>query len=268
VPLLSFCALSLLSAYRVAAGAFLSFFVIWFAGSTSVQFHTRHAFYLEFANWLALAILFSLLIKFLTRRPLPAHATYALLPAGMVVALSFLLWAARLYQSAHVPPLFAAYAVAPHQPVEVERETQGGDVLIMPSGRVPDILGHNGPFDRARTASYYLVVSLDPSRCQEQTISVTFQYTVREDLKALLPTSDFTRKVEVVPQVGAGPIKIFAPVSVTPASAFEALRVANDQEACVQSIEAVSQTRDLPLPLWIVLRPDGQNANYQTLSRF
>jgi hypothetical protein len=41
VPLMVFCALCLLSAYRVAAGAFLSFFVIWFAGSTSVQFHTR-----------------------------------------------------------------------------------------------------------------------------------------------------------------------------------------------------------------------------------
>jgi hypothetical protein len=128
----------------------------------------------------------------------------------MIVVLLCFLWAARLYQSARVPSLFAAYEAAPRQPVEVVRKAWGGEVLMMPAGRVPDIFGRNEPFDRARTARYYLMVSLDPSRCQGKNISVTFQYTVREDLKALLPTNDLTRKVEVVRQAEAGTVKIFA----------------------------------------------------------
>lgn len=53
---------------RLFLSTFFLFFVTFFAGSTSVQFNFRHAFYLEFVYWLSLAIIFVFLISLLSAR--------------------------------------------------------------------------------------------------------------------------------------------------------------------------------------------------------
>lgn len=274
-PLIVMGALTIFAAYRRGAAMFLCFAIIWFAGAVSIQFQTRHAFHLEYIYWLALALLVSAFAEILRgdgdvrARIQRLRDWRAFLPAGLLACMALGLVLVRAYQSPHVAALMARYESAPRLPIETDRRTQDADTIIAPVGLIPDFGGVRETFSRDRTAQYYLVALIDPAQCGGETISLTAQYRVKPELIGALPTSDFTRHLDIPRAPSRGEVRIFLPVSVTPASAFEGFRMRSDQAGCLRNVEAVAQTDRLPLPLWIVLDKNWRAApRYQKLARF
>ncbi|MGE0752452.1 MAG: hypothetical protein AB7K64_17920 [Variibacter sp.] len=268
-------ALTILAAHRLGAAMVLSFAIIWFAGAVSIQFQTRHAFHLEYVYWLALALLassFSGIFRGKGDVRVRIQRLWhwrAFLPAGLLACMALGLVLVRAYQSPHVAALMARYESAPRLPVETDRRTQEAHTIIVPVGSVPDLGGVRETFSRDHRAQYYLVALIDPAQCGGETIGFTAQYRVKPELIGVLPTSDFTRRLAIPRESARGEVRIFIPVSVTPASAFEGFRMRSDQAGCLRAVEAVAQTDRLPLPLWMTLDSNWRAApRYQKLVRF
>ena len=224
-PFIVLAALTLLAGYRGGAAAFLSVFIIWFAGSISIQFQPRHAFYLDFVYWLALALLVALPVEAWRQREearaRPYHTLQSLIPLSFVTLLFVFTWGARAYQSQHVATLMARYDAAPRAPVETALRAQNGDTLVVPTGTGSRCRREDRPL-RARTSRALLLCRADrPCGMRGSRHQPDGAISRAGRLASILPTNDFTRRLDIPRAASGGAITVFVPATVGPASAFE-----------------------------------------------
>jgi hypothetical protein len=261
--LLAFAAVTLLARRRPRAALYLLLLVLYFAGSTAIQYAERHAFYLQFAFWLSAALLIATgidIVRSIIRRdwrwPTTPRFGSWLIPTGAVLLMLLTLGIARKYQEHNVASLIEEYLAAPQVPLQISDRPQNGTTLLALTGSIPDVSGAIASIDDKTTPHYfYLVATLDFSNCPGEALKLTAQYSARR------PWEDFSRALLVKREPGIA--HVFFPASVTSDSSFNSsftgLAVSDQQRKCVTHLDAITKGAHLPLPLWLVLPPDWRD---------
>jgi hypothetical protein len=253
-PLVAFAAISLLAIRRPRAAVYLFLLILYFAGATAIQFQGRHAYYLEFAYWLSLALLVAAAIEHLPRlrwrgwrRPPRPRLGSWLIPTGGVLVLLLALGVARAYQAPHVAELMEAYLITPRVPLKFSVRAQGRTAELVPIGPIPDLTGSIAPIgDTTAAHFYYLVATLGGAHCPGHVIQLKIQYDNHGN-----PAGDLSG-VRWIAKPEAGVVQVFFPTST--AALFTGLLVPRQQAPCVTGM--ASLTSAAPLPLSLVLGPD------------
>jgi len=125
------------------AGIFLVLVVVVFVGGTTMQFHERHFFHLEFILWWAFAYLVSTIA---TSRPGRANIVRAAVFAVVCLAATGIaLGATRAYQDRQMRGLFETYLRAPRSPLTpaLSRSVDGLATELI----VADLVGTRCPLE-------------------------------------------------------------------------------------------------------------------------
>jgi hypothetical protein len=204
------------------AGIFLVLIVVVFVGGTTMQFHERHFFHLEFIPWWAFAFLMSTIA---TGRPGRANIVRAAAFAGVCLATTGIaLGATRTYQDRQMRGLFETYLRAPRSPL-------------------PPVLSRSAD----GLATELIVADLGGTRCPLETIAVTLDgpggRTVRAhvDRGATEPTRVF-----------------FASYGFRDDEGAPAVTVEESARSCLERVDRVD-VAGMPLLLNATLEPGWRN---------
>ena len=261
-----------LLAVAPSRAAFFCLFMLFFAGSGAIQFHTRHLFYLEFVYWLSAAIVIYALFRQMRTLALEAprlrahgrdfgrHVMRVAAISGAFLGLAgATLAAARAYQQAHVTRLFESYLAVARAAVAATEQEIGDDLAIRPTTPERN-LALASKIDRKVAWTYY-VATLDAAQCSGEIFWARVVYRASD------PHWDMSREI-TVPLSGAhSSAYLFMPVFQDTDTAFDAILVRPGQRRCLQRLEAIAPDTSLPLPLWLQLSPDWRSRPlYQTLA--
>lgn len=272
-------AIAFVGSTTASMAVFLASAILYFGGSSALQFHARHVFYLEFVAWLCIVIVAFWGVTVGLRalagsaaRPLTSDVTLSAFSGTLwltekrfgveikcvVKALAFvlaglllmmlLLATTRWYQQAHATSLFMRYLSTERQPVALDESASGDRVLLRPAGMVPDMSGrvteYSLPFN-----GFYFVLVLDGRGCDSSTFTATTVYRNA--------SPSFSREFHVGLQSDGRKSYLLFPIVNCDArcslTRFEGISVPSHQRTCLASFEAVTNYRVLPLPLWLRL---------------
>jgi hypothetical protein len=247
--------------------AFLLAVFVYFGCTGALQFHYRHVFYLEFFYWLSLACAGAALVAIL-RRSLSLYDGFAglrkharrlagaiALPVCALALGALLLVVLRVYQGPNELHLAEKYLAAPQVEVPLlEQPAAGNMTLLRPTGALPAMSGAAAPVDTASDAFYFDAV-VDGTRCPFFTAKVLYD---REYV---------TQAVQLVSSKG-GKGHIFFPVASQAGHylyfRFKGILVNKAQRSGLLGLQAVTDYKSLPLPLWWELPANWRGLpNYQ-----
>lgn len=259
-PLLMLAALATAFAASTRLGLALTVAVLFLAGYPAIQFEGRHWFHLRFIPWWAGA----LVVTQVLRRRADGWRWTDIRPGVVATgALALMLAAAlmsiRAVQGRSVERLLASYELAATEPLPVTAQSGGAvDVAWMP-------VAYGHPFDQR--GSDLLMATLSSSACQgEGALSVKVRYS------AVSRAVDLSTEIAVPrPAPGAAPTRLFLPVfwSATAAQTsqkFTGLDAVGASAGCIESVARVTNGKDWPFWLQVVLPPDWRTYPlYQSL---
>ncbi len=259
-PVLTLAALVMAFAASTRLGLALTVSVLFLAGYPAIQFEGRHWFHLRFIPWWAGA----LVVTQVLRRGLHGWTWAEIRPgvvatAALVLALAAALASIRAVQRGAVERLLAAYDQAASEPLAVVgRSGSAIDVAWTP-------VDYGHPFDQR--GSDLVMATLSSAGCQgDGPLSLKVRYS------AVSPAVDLSTDVAVPrPAAGAAPTRVFLPVfwSATAAQTsqkFTGLETVGAAAGCIESVARVTNAKDWPFWLQVVLPPDWRSYPlYQTL---
>jgi hypothetical protein len=269
-------AIAIIAAIDPIMAMFVAAAGVYFGGSLALQFHPRHAFYLEFIVWLAAAIVLCWVsgllwdyfrpsrvigrdepVRALSNASIPAVGGMLAIVVSAILLWVVSIWGARAYQQVSVRGLFERYLSADRQPVNFEEIKPDGTVLLKPVGMAPDMNGKIVSIDETKSNGFYLVLTLDSQGCDESEFAGTFVY------RKPSPYVDLSRTLRIPLGSKESKSYILVPVSYT---FFKGIEMAADKRACLTNLEAIKHSRSLPLPLVLRLEPRWKEAPlYQQL---
>lgn len=248
--------------YAFAAGGIIAYC----AGYTSLQFQIRHSFHLEMISWWVLAVSVQLLgtalwrgvLQFRTaghcaRRETFSHAFYHIALFSCVL---WGLWGAVPYvadvvQSVQVKRVYAGYASAPLQPLEMVPSMESG----MMQCELKELLSWDAATERER--GYGLKTEMVVVEVERANREFTLQFNYVADTKR----KDFSQSVTIPEKSDQAPsvMRVYYPVySVRTGdrivSQFSGLEVPQPYAYCLKAIHRVEDLRRLPLLLPLTVR--------------
>ena len=277
-------ALLAVAARSLRSAAWGLIFILYFAGTTMLQFAPRHIFHLEFISLCALGWLLDRGIrqawhigwsirksgwrdtfdthKSAFARPCLRAAVFAVFAAGVVLVP---LYGLRAYQYRHVGNLLTAYAQAPTESTGVKRFHDGqGRVLLSPAS---DNVLEQGTSDNGATVNAdFLVFTFErqgPGGLEAGTYYETDSANLNWSTLLGIPLSSPDE-----------PTRLFLPVFETSpefwagATGFRGLVLRESEESTVRDIARVTDYGAIPLLLQVVIPADlGHAPRYQKLTR-
>jgi hypothetical protein len=266
--LVPFAVAAPLAARGLSLALYFILVIAFFAGSTSIQFQLRHAFYLEFLYWLSAAMVIRFLAQAVcSKRALKLSlihvAQAAAVWVGVIAVAVATLQLLRMYQEGKITAVVERYKDAPKSPIELVSSSYDSDrILLVPRGKIVDLGGKDVSYETNSSDQYYLTLDLDLPDCTGSIFALTVKYDSQS------PVHDYSREFRL--NIGGAPglTTIFVPaVSVISQSKFAGFLVHSKQKGCVRRVSAITKTASLPLPLWLVVKPDWSNErSFQALS--
>jgi hypothetical protein len=250
IAFMAFAAATLLvSAANPRAGWLIVLVMIGFAGSSAIQFHERHFYYLQFVPWLAFGLLAQAAIarrKILNE--LTSHHVRRAMIFGAVVgcATGGVIIVSRAYQQRAVAQLFSRYETAVRAPIDALRKPAGPGRILIAS----EEWQHPLPPGSQSIETRFIAVHLNDDLCGPGDLPLTIRYDGRrrdadlsEPITARLhPTASMPTTVFVVAYDWADDY-----------IRFRGIEVAADQAHCVTGLSYVEGLERSPLLLTTTL---------------
>ena len=241
-------AIALATTADVRIGAFLLFFLLYYAGLPALQFDPRHFFHLEIVGWWAAGFVLQRAIDFVRstdrRTDWVAVRRAGVLLAGCAGALVAALWLARGYQQTATRKIFTRYLTAPREAIPLDPATAEPQAPVR-------VAPHTDP----ETADF-IIVDVNASRCGDSA-SVAFQY---EDNRRL-----YSRTFLVPHDTTPGLAHVFMPIY----DGFRRMQFDGVRRGCIDGVYRIRDVAPFTLLLEAQLPPDWKRAAfYQRLKPY
>ena len=254
--LMAIAALLLLAARSLRIALFAAFVVLYFGAYTLLQFSLRHTFHLEiFGLWLTAFVIQAIVIGVVRwrrgRDPVEGFSDWkgaAAFGAILALSLPIALWILRAYQDGHVRTMVDRYVHAEKEAVTYTTGpgTAPGRVMLRPI---------NAGEAAVKPGSFrfdYLLLELTDDHPVGPIIFWT-KPIVREvwsqtsTLPLQMPPRFNTASTDIT--------RIFFPVYSGPEVTFQGIELPETMIPSVKGVWRLKPSADLPMPLWLTLRP-------------
>jgi hypothetical protein len=275
--------LLLLSRHSIRLSIFLLFVVLYFCGYSMLQFHPRHYFHLEvIALWcIGFVVQYAIrgvrklrdgsgtkLSPALVMQPeywkTPATKRMLGFALGAALVLLVPLYGLRWYQQRHVGAMLEQYTVADLEPLKVTNAPAAKNNVLLQVAQFPQFVAQADNPKLSAIHIEYLVVDIDS---KIPSTSFTLRYTPKRPNDVDDQTGSFAIPKATTSGNAQGTTRIYWPVFAGPQIKFAGLEIPKKYLSAVKGVYRVKDSCQFPLPLWVTLPPNWQDANhYQTLS--
>jgi hypothetical protein len=225
--------------------------LLGFAGSSALQFHERHFFYLQFVPWLAFGLVGEgalALWRGVPRPPTPRIARALLFDAAIVGGVVAALFAARAYQQRAVTALFGGYEMAPRTGLSTVPIDAGNGRTLLAARRWLDPLPSGARWVEAQLVA----VQFRDDLCGPGVLPVTIRYSGNP------PDVDLSESITI--RLGAAapaPTTLYVAAfdRADESIRFRGVEVTAERSRCVGGLSIVEGLDTAPLLLTTQLGP-------------